>query len=870
MFWRRRKASDFAAEIEAHIQLEEDRLRSEGVAAEEARAAALRAFGNRTARQEEFYENSGTVWLEAVGRDVRLALRALGRERSFAAFAVLLIGLGAGLTTAMFALYNGVALRKLPVPDPDRLIHVYAINGEHPMPVRYAIFERLAEVLDAEAAAGWSGSLAPVTYGGETRVASVEYIAGDLAGTLGVRPILGRGLAANEDGPAAVISDVFWQRIGGDPGIVGQVLRVGPAALTVVGVAPANSIELTRFYKADVIVPLEVGLAIENIPAERARRYGLDTMVRLKPGVTIEQARNRLEELWPRLVEEAAPASMEREQWRRMAGVEVRVEPGAYGGLTAETTLPRVTLTLLALAGLVSLAMCANLAGLLFSRGIGKQREYGMRLALGAKRRHLVRYALVEVLILSCAGGAAAIVIAHWLVRISLRALASPGVVAADYGVRMDGRVIAFGLLVAVTAAVAAQLVPALRISGVRVLDSIRRGMQTFAARLGGRKAVLVAQVAASLVLVSGSLLFVRTLQTLTRVETGFEAKRVVAVRIAPRVPWPEAGPEYFYELLRRVRAIPGVAAAGLSDRVPMQWDAEVTEPIAVDFGGAGAETTAERGCIWPGVFEALRIPVLAGRDVSAGDREVALLTRSLAEALFPDGSAVGQAVRLGRPDQERTLRVLGVVGDARFRSLRQSHTRMAFVPCRDIWKPPETGYWMALLIRTEGASVDVVGEVRRELAALGKQVVLGATPVERVVSNSVRNEQTLSTIATGFGAFTLLLTCAGVYALIDLTVRSRWRELGIRMAVGASEARIVGLMLGGLGRLLVAGTVAGIGATYVVVRVWRAYLYGADFEPWVMAGAFGVVATLAFLAALVPAWRAARTAPASVLRLGV
>lgn len=866
---RKRDDGDFQAEIEAHIQLEEDRLRAEGLSAAEARAAALRHFGNRTARREEFYESTRSLWWEHLWRDLRLVLRSFGRERSFAVFAILLIGLGAGLTAAMFALYSGVALRKIAVPDPDALVQIAAVKDNQDPGIRYAMFERLRETFDAaEAVTGWNSTIFPVTYDGETQVLQMQYMAGDFTGAMGMRPIQGRVLRPSDTGAVAMISDAYWRRIGGDPAIVGKVLRAGPVALTVVGVVSADSLEFIRFYKSDIVVPLETGAMLEGVSPDRVGRYPVNVIARLKPGVTQGQAQQRLDALWDGLVKETVQGT--EEEWVRLNGRQGRVLPGSRGFAFTDKNLPKVALTLLLLAALVSLIMCTNFAGLLLSRSLGKEKEYGLRLALGAGRWRVIRYAFVEVLVLSCAGAAVAVLLARWLTDLCVWALLDHGSITADYGVKVDGWVIAAGLLLSVMAAFAAQLIPVLRISDIRVTDSIRPGLQTFSARLGGRKAVLVVQVAASLVLVSGSLLFVRTLQSLARTETGFHAENVMAVRLASRVPWSEAGPEFFFDLLRRVREIPGVTSASLSNRVPMEGEYVASDPIEPDEEGAVTGTTSDRGCVWPGFFETLRTPLLAGRDIAVSDTNALLVTRSLAEDLFPGGMAVGQHVRFGAAPRTEVYEVVGVVEDVRLRSPRQANTRIAFEPCHHVWKPPQSRYAMGLVIRVDDPMADVETAVRRHVEEMGKQAVLQVLPLNRLISRSMRNERTLSSIATGFGAFTLFLTCVGVYALIDLTVQLRRRELGIRMALGANGARVLVLVLSGLGRILAAGALAGLALSYAVSRAYSAYLYGeVVFEPWLMAGSFGVVALFALAAAILPAWRAARTEPAIVLRLG-
>ncbi|PYV13137.1 MAG: hypothetical protein DMG07_15375 [Acidobacteria bacterium] len=351
----------------------------------------------------------------------------------------------------------------------------------------------------------------------------------------------------------------------------------------------------------------------------------------------------------------------------------------------------------------------------------------------------------------------------------------------------------------------------------------------------------------------------------------GFRTEGVLVVTLAGKVPWSEAGPEFFHELLRRVRAIPSVTAAGLADRIPMESESNWGEArITAVHEGRTLEVRSDTGCAWPGFFDTLKIPVVAGRDFRESDRDAAIVTRELAHSLFPGAEPLGRYVRVGKAPQPQTYQVIGVVGDVRFRSPRQEDTRMLFVPCREVWKAPQTMNAMSLAVRAVGAPAGVESAVRREIDAMGKQAVFQVISLGGLVAKSTQNESILATIATGFGAFTLIFTCVGVYALIDLTAAARRRELGIRMALGANRRMVLRFMLRDISRVIGFGACVGLVVTVLVARVYRAFLYGmAEFEPLLMSAALAIVALFALAAALLPAWRAARLEPGSVLRLG-
>ena len=808
-------------------------------------------------------------------RDIRSAVRALRRERAFAAFAIFLIGLGAGLLTAMFALVDAVTLRKLDVPDPDSLLHIVAMREGRQSPLPYALFERLGENLAvADSLCGTSNNFVPVTYDGQSMTVFTLFAAGDYYRTMGARPLLGRTLTSADDGPVAVISDAYWRRLGKDPAVIGKTIRAGSVPLTIVGVVPANAHELWRFLRSDMVVPFRIGMLLESVPPEKVFRSNVFASARMIKGITLAQVQHRLDALWPRLLAEMIPPGQSLEEWTRTAGAQARVLPGNRGLVWTDNSLARATMALFVLAAMVSLAMCSNLAGLFLSRGLSRQTEYALRMALGATRSDVVRHALSEVLVLSVFGGGAAILLAGWLTRLCSAILllgSSFENMGLDYGVRVDARVAAFAVAAALTTAVAAQIIPALRFSRVDVGDSLRSGRVTMSSRLGGRKAMLAVQVAAAMVLVSGSVFFVRTLQQLARVDGGFRTEGVLVVKLAGRVPFSEAGPEFFQELLRRVRAIPSVAAAGLADRVPMEWNHDTADPITTSYGGNILEAKSDSGCAWPGFFEALKVPVLAGRDFRESDRDTIILTRELAHRLFPGVDPLGSYVRVGKNPQVQTYQVIGLIGDVRFRSPRQEDTRMFFVPCRQVWKAPQTMYGMTLAVRAAGAPATIESAVRREIDAMGKQAVFQVISLGGLVENSTKNESILASIGTAFGAFTLIFTCVGVYALIDLTAAARRRELGIRMALGADRRMILQLMLQDISSVIGFGACVGLVVTFVVARVYRAFLYGiAELDPLLMSAALAIVVMFALAAALLPAWRAARLEPGSVLRLGV
>jgi predicted permease len=771
----------------------------------------------------------------------------------------------------MFALVDAVALRKLDLPDPDSLFTITALRNGRQTPIPYPLFERLRENLDvADSMCAADNTFVPVTHNGRTETVFTQFVTDDYYETMGARPLLGRTFTPADDGLLAVISDAYWRRMGRDPAVIGKVIRAGSVPLTVVGVVPMSA-EFWRFAKTDVVVPIRIAALIEGGPPESVFRLKVFVTARLKKGVTLTQVQHRLDVLWPRLLAETIPPGQSSEEWTRASGSQARVSPGSRGLIPTDDGVARTTIALLVLAGLAALAASSNLAGLLFSRGLSRQREYAVRMALGATRADILGHALAEVVVLFVFGAAGTILLAGWLTRLcsDLLSFGGPlGDLYFDYGVRVDGRVVAFALAAALATAAAAQIIPALRLSRVDVGDALRLGLPSISARFGARRAMLAVQVALALALVSGSVLFARTVQLLARVDGGFRTESVLVVSLAGKVPYAETGPEFFLDLLARVRAIPSVVSAGLASRVPMWGSYNMDERITASYDGSIVETRSDSGCVWPGFFEALRIPVVAGRDFAESDRNAIIITRALAHRLFPGADPLGRYVAPGHASQARSYPIIGVIGDVRFRSPRQQETRMFFVPCAQVWNAPQTRYAMALVVRAVAAQAGIEAAVRREIDAMGKQAIFEVVALEGLVAKSTWNESIMATIATSFGTFTLLLTCVGVYALIDMTAAARRRELGIRMALGADHWKIVRFMLRDVSFVLVLGASVGLFLAVVIARVYGAFLYGtAEFEPILISAAAAIVALFALLAALLPAWRAAGLDPGSVLR---
>ena len=541
--------------------------------------------------------------LSGIARDFRSALRTLAQARAFAAVAIIGIALGVGLLTTMFALVDAVSLRKLNVANPDSLINFVSLREGREAAIKYSLFERLQANLDvAESVSATSNNAVPITYNGQTFPAFTLSVTGDFYRTMGVRPLQGRTLTTSDDGPVAVISDRFWKRLGGENGIIGKMVVAGSVPLMIVGIVPAAGHESWRFAKAEVVVPFRTGILLQDVPQMDISQQDVYVTARLKSPFSINQIQRKLESLWPQFLADTIPRGQSLQEWTRTAGAGVRVLQGNRGFSWIDASLSRSTGLLFVLAGVVFLTMCSNVAGLFLSRGLGRNREYAVRMVLGATRGDVVRVAIMEGIVLSITALGTAIVLTSWLVRLCTTALGlvdPPGFLGADYGLTVDGRIFAFAMGAAFVTGVAAQIFAALQFSRVDLVESLQSGGKSVTRQHRGRNAILSLQVAVAVVLVCGAFLLVSSFKRLIRDRGGFETDGVQVFTLAGKAPYSAAGPE-FHDLLTRVRHLPSVTSVGLADRVPMELDYDMAERITALQGNSNISATSDRGCTWP------------------------------------------------------------------------------------------------------------------------------------------------------------------------------------------------------------------------------------------------------------------------------
>jgi putative ABC transport system permease protein len=804
--------------------------------------------------------------LAMLGQDLRYALRTMRRHPAFTIVAVATLALGIGVTTAMFSVAHATLLRPLPYPDADRLVAIHErqlTSGADIVQVSYPNYLTLrdaARTLERIAVVRFSevvlrGSDDPARIG-------AAFASPDLFDVLRVRPALGRNFAEQENRPGApltaIVSHRFWvERLGADPKATERSVVILGAAAAIVGVMPRGF----AFPSPDTDIWLPIGLVAAERPMTNRAVHMTLAVGRLRRDVTLEQARQELA---------AVGAAIERDH----PGEDPR------HSLTAlplhEQMVGSMQPAIVALCGAVGfvlLVACVNVAHLMLARGATRQKETAIRKALGATRFRLVRQLLTESLVVALIGGALGLIVAAWSMRLIVDKLPAP-LPGAD-AIGLDGRVLAFAFAVSVSTGLLFGLSPAFRASRVDPHDDLKEG----AGRLGGlgnhrlRSLLVVAEIAASLVLVAGAGLMLKSFWLLHHVPLGFRPERLVTMRVAlpagERYRTEEAVVRFYRELPGTLARINGVEAVSAVNQLPVSGgDGHGVITVEHRDFPTGEAPSASFRRVLPNYFRAMGVPLLRGREFDAhdigADPNVVIISEAMAKRVWAADDPVGQRIKIGPPENEPWLTVVGVVGDVHNVSLDSE-------PALDTYEPHAQRPWttMNLLVRTRGETTPVMRDVRTELRRIepGLLVDRMATMEERLGASVA--PQRLNVLLLGvFAAFALTLAAIGIYGLTSYTVVQRTREIGIRMALGADRPHVLGDVLGRALKLALWGIAIGVPAALAVTRVIRQLLF--EVQPTDVA-TFCAVATgmaaVTLFASWIPALRATRVDPMLALR---
>jgi predicted permease len=872
---RGRMDRDLAEEIELHLQEKSEELMAAGHTRDEATAAARRAFGNATLVREQ----SRDVWRRrAIGdltTDVRYAIRQLRRTPSFASAAIATLAIGIGANAAVFSVVNSVVLRSLPFHDPESLVSVELADmrgkPDHESLAYFTFFEfRRSNVFERIACYRDYG----VTLTGGDLPVQLDGVAvsWDLFDLLGVRPLLGRGFRPDEEAPHARVVvlgyDVWQSQFGGDPGIVGRSIGVDGEPNVVVGVAPAGFTYPIRPRPVQVWTTLArdaSSATLQPITEQRGARL-LDAVARLRPGTSIDRAHAEIDAVAARLAAEHpdsnknVPATFVAPELRRLLG-------------EARDAL----LILWGAVALVLLVACANIANMLLARTADRHREFSVRMAIGGSRLRLVRQLLTENLLIALMGGAVGVAVAVGLVGLMVPMVADDLPRAA--AVSVDMGVLSFALALVLLTALLVSVPPALWIGRAEFGGSLRadtRGSTETQERV--RAALVIAQVTIGLVLVCGASVLGAGFVNLMQRELGFRPENLLSFRIElPSVRYSTDGQvQFMNQLLERLKSAPGITAATAGMPLPLTGNQmSISFNIEERPSAPSERPFANMALVTPDYFRTIGTPILEGRGFSEEDDErhprVLVVNRAFADKFFPGQSAIGKRIISGAgsqrdPRNTTVLReIVGITGNAR-QSLRGRDAEpIYYFPYEQLpWGPP------SLVVRTALPEAGIANDVRRIVASLDPQVpVHDFRTVTSLLSAGRAAPRFQTLLMTSFAAVGLLLTATGLYGLLAYAVSRRTREIGVRMALGASRSTIVTMILRRALMLIAIGTALGGAGALAGQALIRRLVVAVDAShpaAW-LAGATAIVVLTALVAAWPPAARAASIDPTTALR---
>ena len=880
---------EIVEELSQHLDARASDLEAGGLTREAARAAALAELDTsdllrrleplRQARAPEPIAPGTTSGGLAAGlwRDAKLSVRLLRARPAFTAVAMLTLALGLGANTAIFSVVHAVLLRPLPFHEPDRLVFLWSSAPERAVenltPGRLVDFR--TRMTSFESSAGLGHFSLNLTGRGAPERVSAASVSAPFFDVLGVRALHGRTFnASGGDEDTVVLTHGIWTTLfDADPSIVGTSITLSGKPRTVLGVMPASFVWPSVNSRPSTGPGPEVFLPasrhdIPDMPVDRGedlrlnRNTGYLRMVaRLRPGATLESANAEAA---------AIAAALEREHpgsdIRRGASV-IPVRDHLLGGTS------RPLLLVLGAVTCVLLIACANVANLLMGRAASRRREFQLRLALGAGRRQLIQQLLVESAVLSLAGGALGIVLAWWTLEALVRAVPD-GIMRLDE-TTLSLPVLAFSLGLATITAVLFGLLPALQAGRMEGRAGLRDDNRTVGGGATGRaRAVLVAaEVAVAVVLVVGATLLVRSFVALQRVDVGLDVERLLTFDLrlsGERAESPQLQVAFYEQVLERLRAIPGVAGAGMAVTLPIGGD-DFGAPVTIDGQPrppAGQAPTAGLQMVSPGYFGAAGMPLLAGRDVRLADerdgRQVAVVNRAFAERHWPGESPIGKRFWLGTDTSEPVTEVVGLVGDVR-------HGGPAAAPRQEFYLPytQSSFSFMAVVVRAHGDPASLAPLVRQAVLALDPAQPVGRlSTMEAHVHESLSQPRFLSSLTLLFGGLALVLAAIGIYGVMAWSVAVRTSEFGVRLALGARPSALLRQVLREGLVVVGAGAAAGLVLAAMLGQLIGSLLYATSpTEASTYAAAAAIVFTASLAAIAVPAARATRVDPMRALR---
>ncbi|HEX8139652.1 MAG TPA: ABC transporter permease [Pyrinomonadaceae bacterium] len=876
---KRRAEHELDEELRYHLERLIEQNIAGGMSPEEARFEARRSFGGVERAKDECRDARGLRLVEELRQDLRYGARMLLANPGFTAVAVLTLALGIGANSAVFSLVNAALLRPLPYSDPQSLVMVWA-NFRRLNMMRLGV--SAPEFLDYRNQNGVFAEVAafqPVTLNltgtDEPERLSGARVSPSLFPLLGTAPLVGRTLAAEEErpgqAPAVVLSHRLWQRrFGSDPGVTGRSIKLDGESYTVIGVMPPGfQFPFGESFSAGRV---DVWLPLVFSQAELTSRdhYSFRMIARLKPGVTVSQARAEMSTIGSRL-EQQYPRTY-------------RGPHGEDGGwqVTVTTLQEEVVgnsrlllLVLLCVVAFVLAVACANIASMLLARAITRHREVAIRTALGAGRARLVRQFLTESMLLALLGGAVGLFLAMWIVEL-LVALGPREIPRLDEA-GLDAPVLLFTLVISIVTGLLFGLVPALQSEGASLSEALKEGSKGATASYGQRRLrglLVVTEIALSLVLLVGAGLMLKSFQRLLNVDPGFDPENVLTMQVAltpARYTEPKAMAAFYDQLLTRVKALPGIESASITTALPMSGPT-FGAPFSIEgrpLDMTGKPPHAEIRDIAPGYFQVMRSPLVRGRDFGAEETDasvpVVIINETLAHNFFGGEDALGRRIKIGAPGSPRPwMLITGIVRD-----VKSSGLDAEVMP--EMYRPysQNPGEAMTIVARTKGEPSSSLAAVRREVLGVDRdQPVYNMSTMKQLLTESVAQRRLSMLMLGAFSLIALVLAGVGIYGVTAYMVAQRTHEIGIRLALGARRQDILKLVVGQGMVLSLTGVGLGVLAALALTRFLSSLLYGVSAtDPLTFASIALLLSLVALAACYIPARRAMRVDPMEALR---
>src|SRR5215467_5010283 len=832
--------------------------------------------------------------METLLQNLRYSVRMLAMKApGFALVAILTLALGIGANATIFQLIDAVRLRTLPVNNPDTLAIVHLNknhwgSGNFHGPYSEFTFPLWQQIRKGQEAfsyiAVWGGRSLNLATGGEVNNANAIWVSGDFFRVLGVQPFLGRLLSDSDDHTGCSggvdISYAFWQqRYGGAASAIGQTLKLEGHPFPILGVTPPSFYGVSVGDRFDIAVPVcaepIIGGEYSRITGPRHREtWWLAMLGRLKPGWTLARATAQLSTIMPTALNETIPPGYDADGVKRYLAYKLEARSAANGFSNLREDSSTSLWLVLGLSGLVLLIACANLANLMLARASTRERETSVRLALGASRARLIAQMLSESALLAIVGTAFGGLLAAVLSRFLIAFISTPNnPIFLD--MPTDWRVLGFAAGLAILTTILFGLVPAVRagsVSAGSVLKTGGRGMTAARERFRLQRILVASQVALSLVLLAGALLFARSLQNLVTRDTGFQQDGVLIANIDfTRLNLPEVRRDSFVrDLLDRIRAVPGVAAAAASMRSPVNGNGSNDDIIGEN--GADTKEASWLDYISPGYFQTMETPLLAGRDFNGNDTatspKVAIVNQSFVKKFLTGAKdAVGKQFRLwespGKP--EPYYSIVGVVKDCVYNDMHEPFVPVMYFPRTQVEKP---GTDATFLIRSQLGTTGLLNSVQSTIAGVTPEIDIQFKVLRMQIRDSLVQDELMASLCGFFGALAVLLAAIGLYGVISYTVAQRTSEIGVRMALGAQRSGVIGLILGEVAVLIAIGMVVGAGLTLAGSKAASSLLFGLKpRDPLTLVLATVILAAVGFGASFIPARRTTRVDPMVALR---